>query len=864
MNVLQEILDWSQDRPVWQRDALRRLITSGDLSDSDIVDLTNICKGTKGLLDQQVSTPLAKEHVPDRTTNATPVSLVSIFHHRGVNALAENQTLKLSAKLTVVYGDNGAGKTGYIRILKEACRARGKEPILGNVTSGQIPLSPVVSIRYNVGSDSVAKEWAGTGEDKLISRVSVFDTQSAAVYLTEKTDVAFRPFGLDLFDKLVKACKAVKTKLDIEQRALGSSQLSTIQPLIPEGTQVSKLFANITSLTNPASVQTLANLTIEEESRIEVLEKSILDLQANDPRKLIQQLTLRAGRLKSLAEHMRLIEKALSTDEVEAVFKVRTDGRAKAEQAKQLHSLAFPNLILKGTGSDSWKHLWESARLFSQEQAYPGKLFPVVDTEAHCVLCQQVLDENASNRFKKFEEFIASTVEQELKKLRDEFVKRRKSITELVIFTSDVTSIIAEIKIENEETANKISQSLETNEARRRKLSTALSENTNLESEVLSLVIINDIVESLKLQIESRIKTLQESLRDDARKRVSLELNELKARKLLNAHLQTVLNDIERQKKYAAYSMCIEDTATQTITRKSSQVTKEVVSQHLKDSFKEELRKLQFNHAEVELREDGGSDGVLYHKLILTRAPGVNLPKVTSEGEQRCLSIAAFFAELSTADDPSGIVFDDPISSLDFKWRESVARRLVLEAKKRQVVVFTHDVVFLLHLKQYAEEMQVEQLDQHVQRLPKGAGVCVEELPWFAMPVKKKIGYLKNQWQEADKLFRDGHISPYEKEATHLYGLLRSAWERALEEVLLGGLIERFRVNIQTQQIENISDINLEECRALDAAMTKCSKWIAGHDQAAAARAPIPEPAELKADIDALDSWVQVIRKRRN
>ena len=51
-----------------------------------------------------------------------------------MNALAENQTLKFAAGLTVVYGDNGAGKTGYIRILKQACRARGREQILGNAT----------------------------------------------------------------------------------------------------------------------------------------------------------------------------------------------------------------------------------------------------------------------------------------------------------------------------------------------------------------------------------------------------------------------------------------------------------------------------------------------------------------------------------------------------------------------------------------------------------------------------------------------------------------------------------------------------------------------------------------------------------
>ena len=43
--------------------------------------------------------------------------------------------------------------------------------------------------------------------------------------------------------------------------------------------------------------------------------------------------------------------------------------------------------------------------------------------------------------------------------------------------------------------------------------------------------------------------------------------------------------------------------------------------------------------------------------------------------------------------------------------------------------------------------------------------------------------------------------------------------------------------------------------------MTKCSKWLPGHDQAAGARADIPEPASLKADIDALNDWLARIRR---
>jgi len=166
-------------------------------------------------------------------------------------------------------------------------------------------------------------------------------------------------------------------------------------------------------------------------------------------------------------------------------------------------------------------------------------------------------------------------------------------------------------------------------------------------------------------------------------------------------------------------------------------------------------------------------------------------------------------------------------------------------------------------LKQSAEELNIDQADQHIRQLSTGAGVCEEELPWVALPVRKKIGQLKKAHQAADKLFRDGRQDAYEKEAKHLYGLLREAWERGLEEVLLGGVVERFRPSVQTQRLSVVADITHEDCQALDAAMTKCSRWLTGHDQAAAARAPVPEPTELKDDIEALESWVATIHKRR-
>ncbi len=863
MTVLEDILNWSRERPAWQRDALRRLVEKSELADDDVAALTEICKAAHGLAEPQAGTALDQAHLPNKDAARGAVALESIFHHEGVNALAQDQTLKFGPRLTVVYGDNGAGKTGYTRILKTACRARGREQILGNVVAGAAPPRQIVSIKYRVEYEPDAREWTGQADDNFIARVSVFDTQSASVYLKEKTDVAFRPFGLDLFDKLVQACKAVRTRLEAEQRALGASAISGLLPLVPEGTAVAKFLNGLSVLTSTERVKALATLSEDDIAKLALLEKSLLDLQAADPAKLLQQLKLRGTRVQALLQHVGRVEAALSDESVSAVFEARMKWRRRKEEADHLRAATFPAGLLPGTGSDSWKRLWQAASVFSVETAYPGQSFPFVGDAAQCVLCQQGLDHDASHRLGQFAAFIASTTERELREAHDLLDRQRQAIVALSVRPEAAQDSLKDIRIENEALADRIDAALAAADARRQAITVALEADSDLPNDTPELAPVLADITTLSAQLDQRVKALSGDATAEKRQQLNAEAQELRARVLLAKHEAAVLQEIDRKKRLAAYEQCKSDTATQVITRKSGEVTRAVVTQKLKDTFQTELQGLAFRHIEVELQEAGGAEGVLYHKLALTRAPGVELPKVVSEGEQRCLSIAAFFAELSTADDPSGIVFDDPVSSLDYRWREGVALRLVEAAKTRQVIVFTHDVVFLLWLKQFAEEQQVEQLDQHIRQLPAGAGVCAEELPWVAMPIRKKIGHLNNEHQSAAKLSREGHQDAYEKEAKNLYGLLREAWERALEEVLLCKIVERYRPSVQTQQIAKLADVTEEDCRQVEAAMTKCSRWLRGHDQAAAARAPVPGPDELKADIDALDNWVKAINRRR-
>src|SRR3546814_12932006 len=63
--VLETILDWSKDRPLWQRDALRRIIANGRLTDADLGELVDLCKQGKGPpVGALKAVPLEKAHLP--------------------------------------------------------------------------------------------------------------------------------------------------------------------------------------------------------------------------------------------------------------------------------------------------------------------------------------------------------------------------------------------------------------------------------------------------------------------------------------------------------------------------------------------------------------------------------------------------------------------------------------------------------------------------------------------------------------------------------------------------------------------------------------------------------------------------------
>ena len=862
MDVLKEILNWSVTRPEWQRDALRRIVTSNELEESDIEELATICKSAHGLAERPAIVLLSQAHVPGRGAMFGVVKLNHLTHHAGVNALAQNQRIQLDAPLTIVFGSNASGKSGYSRILKRACRARGSEDILGNVFNSSPITRPTATINFSIDDQEHTVKW--TDQDithEALAHVRVFDACCAIVYIQKETDVAFRPFGLDVFDKLSAACEQVRKVLDKERRELESQKV--MLPDLSEGTSPHKILSSLSSLTKPEDVIKLATLTDEQRHRLIQTRKELQDLKVKDTKKTAQSLTLQAQRMEALATHLTTVENALCDSNLKSLFDAWDLAVQKSHEVKDLHDATFSLDLLKGTGSDLWRTLWESARQFSSNQAYKGRPFPVTEGDARCVLCQQNLDKDAAQRLKRFEEFLKSTLQKQLDEAKKTFREQYDVLQRLAVTNGSVDKAVKELQLEAEELGKSVRKFLDHTESRRDRVLHALQEKGPLPDglPVLKPCAREVLTEAKALQDRSD-KLLQKD-NGEHKAKLLVENNELEAREALRQNLQVVLNEIERKKKIAAYHQCLEDTDTHAITRKSTEVTEKAVTLQLAASFQDELKKLKFMHLEVELKRSGGRRGVLYHNLILKRAPGTHLSSVVSEGESRCLSLAAFFAELSTADDKSAIIFDDPVSSLDHVWRDHVANRLVEEAAVRQVIVFTHDVVFLVALMQEAERRGIPCRQQYLQRYGDNVGVCFHEIPWIAMNVNKRIGFLRKELQDAAKTYRDGDFAGYELKASRIYGLLREAWDRGVEEVLLGRVVERYRNSVQTLRARYLSDITDADCSGLENGMNKCSRWMAGHDQSPAENAPIPGLEELANDIDELDTWVNTINKRR-
>jgi hypothetical protein len=126
------------------------------------------------------------------------------------------------------------------------------------------------------------------------------------------------------------------------------------------------------------------------------------------------------------------------------------------------------------------------------------------------------------------------------------------------------------------------------------------------------------------------------------------------------------------------------------------------------------------------------------------------------------------------------------------------------------------------------------------------------------MNVRQRLGVLRNRWQAVNKQYTKGDPDEYERAGRELYGLLRESWERGVSEVLLNDVVERYRPSIETKKVAPLHDIREADCKAVEAGMTECSRWIRGHDGAIADGSPFPPSPDSQNSLSEEPGTVQL------
>lgn len=852
MSALQEIHQWFSERPDWQWQAYQRIFHNEPIDQAFIKKLADLCE--KDAVGKTEIQPHSNK-IDEGAGTAAAVNILGIEDVQNINSLAPGQKLSFGpTSLTVVYGDNGAGKTGYGRILRQVCRSRGGAPrLLGNIYSEDIkPGSATVRYSVNNVEDAVNIQTNASSSAPLQS-FSIFDRQAASVLVEKDNEAAFRPFGLDILDKFTRIADDVKA--EILRRNSENSQPLIDSNLFPENT-VARTF--ITQL-NGKNARTqfdkvVSELSSQEQKRIVDLEEVIAKIKNNDPRKLATACRAQATRFQKILDRVQELHTNLSAFAVESAIELKKSAKKAQQASADAREKAFTDAELKGIGQESWKALWEAARAFSEQAAYPGKVFPHVEAGAQCVLCLQPLSDKASTRLQSLEDFVKGSLQAEADKLKrasDKLIAKLETylpreqdgpiLEELESDHSDCGVEIKKILSDAKNLAEELITYLRNDEG------SSQTGSLSAASEGLGNVIagiLNKAAEYDRLAEQGKVDELEK------------ELSELKARHLLFEKRAEIQSEIARFEKVKILAKAAQSANTMSVSQFSNGLTTKYVSEALCMRFKNEITALGLTHIRVDLASAGARKGVTRHKIKLESIQPANPEDVISEGEFRCLALAAFLSEI--AESPSGILFDDPVCSLDHIWREKIAERLVQEAKGRQVIVFTHDMAFASLLDSLARSPRHNTGIAHrmIQRRGQaGAGFCSDQMPWVNMKTRDRRTVLNNELVRLGKLAKTGDPT-YEREIIFWYGMLREAWERAIEELLFNEAVIRFRRSVETHRLKKaLGAWKPTDYETIEKGMGRCSQFLPGHDHATELNPPVPTIADAESDFKEFADW---------
>ena len=316
---------------------------------------------------------------------------------------------------------------------------------------------------------------------------------------------------------------------------------------------------------------------------------------------------------------------------------------------------------------------------------------------------------------------------------------------------------------------------------------------------------------------------------------------------------------IGRHKQIAVLKKQVKTTTRTSVTNKNKELSELLVTGALRNRFAREISKLDLSAIPMELNKTRDRKAQSFFRVEFVGYPGQPLGEILSEGEHRCVALAAFLAELVTSRDYSSIVFDDPMSSLDHIYRERVAKRLVEEAKHRQVAIFTHDLGFLFELIREAEAIDVPLHYQHVKRRGKIPGYVGAELPMKAKTAPTLVVALRTELKSLKGQFDTMNETKRVILTKGIIEQLRETWDQVIAD-FIAPVLGRFDNRIKGNSLFKLLVLTQDDVDYIKAARGRLSEDL--HNAAGALNPAEVSHDQLVAEVNVIHEFIEDLKKR--
>lgn len=842
---------WLEARPMWLQTAAANLFgSSKPPSPQELEALADLCQGEAINANNLVfrSIPAGAFGQP-----LTPlkIRIEKIHSIRGLNAIRNDASLNFGENnLTIIYGANGVGKTGFSRLIKNICGARHSPVLLPNIFSktNESP-SAKIDITYNENRQTLT--WLlETGPLQALKHVHVFDNMTASSYVNEKNEASYETRRLRFISALVRICDQVSEILATRRKLLNRPV-----PTLPDAlanTAAAKFMRGITYKTNPKQIEAACSFSHADKDERISLEASLKE--GNFVEKLAE-IRRQKQQLSQISSLLNNLINGLSSEKFEELFAAHQDAHQKRQAATKDAQRAFSNATLSGIGESSWRLLWEQARAYSETFAYPNHPFPVVEDDPHCVLCQQPLDQKAKERLINFEVFVRGALEtqaQAAEKILKDAIAAFPELPEQEDWRLKLSYLGFDEDFSN-------SHYLEL--TRVRKQVDTISQKAP--DQTLHWGEIQERYNSTSKAIHQAEQSLLDA--QDLKKRATMQerLKELQGKEWLSQQRRFIDEEVLRQAKIFDIKSAEKLTNTTSLTSKKNELMIADLAQGYKERFSRELILLGGERIPVEPQAITQGKGRISFQLSIkgaTNSPATHA--ILSDGENRIAALSAFLADMTGLGFPSPFVFDDPISSLDQDFEERVVARLIELAKDRQVIVFTHrlSLVTLLEDAQDSAGLSPARIET-LRRIGSHIGVT-DKLNVREKKPKNGFNALRSFLHDLRKLEEAGKYPAYEAGMKTACSDFRILIEKSVESILLNAVILRFRRGIQTDgRLGSLAKITTDDCALIDEMMTKYSRYE--HSQSDELPATLPAREDVDNDISIMLDWIERFTKRQ-